>query len=242
VEGNGQITTGDTTMSIPAGAWASVPLDENGLPNGTPEGPLPYNNLDMQSLPVSLLGDQIAIAPALRPEGFVAELSFPLLHEVQPGETLFRIALQYNLPYALVAAANGITNPDLVFVGQVLVIPPPDFPINVPPLPIPEDEISTDPEIVTDLPPQQPIGIVNGYTPQGGSPEDNECNPGGTMAGQCVNDEHQICGWMMARYNRGIITLDQVLPETCRPPVLPPPEPDLICTTDSLGITTCVAP
>lgn len=44
-------------------------------------------------------------------------------HVVQPGETLFRIALKYGLSVDALARANGITNTALVYVGQVLVIP-----------------------------------------------------------------------------------------------------------------------
>lgn len=44
-------------------------------------------------------------------------------HVVQRGENLFRIALQYGLTTAELAEANNISNPSLIFVGQVLVIP-----------------------------------------------------------------------------------------------------------------------
>ncbi|MBN1122354.1 MAG: LysM peptidoglycan-binding domain-containing protein [Anaerolineae bacterium] len=44
-------------------------------------------------------------------------------HVVQAGETLYRIAAQYGLTVEQLAAANGITNPALIYVGQVLVIP-----------------------------------------------------------------------------------------------------------------------
>lgn len=44
-------------------------------------------------------------------------------HTVQPGETLFSIARRYGLTVEQVAAANGITNPALIYAGQVLVIP-----------------------------------------------------------------------------------------------------------------------
>jgi LysM repeat protein len=43
---------------------------------------------------------------------------------VQPGENLFRIALNYGLSYETLAAYNGITNPNTIYVGQVLEIPP----------------------------------------------------------------------------------------------------------------------
>lgn len=42
---------------------------------------------------------------------------------VQPGDNLFRIALRYNLPTATLAAANNIYNYNLIYSGQVLVIP-----------------------------------------------------------------------------------------------------------------------
>ncbi len=44
-------------------------------------------------------------------------------HVVQAGENLYRIALQYGTTWPVLAAANGITNPNLIYVGQVLTIP-----------------------------------------------------------------------------------------------------------------------
>jgi LysM repeat protein len=45
------------------------------------------------------------------------------IHTVAQGETLFRIATQYNVTVAAIAQANGLTNTSLIFVGQQLVIP-----------------------------------------------------------------------------------------------------------------------
>lgn len=42
---------------------------------------------------------------------------------VRPGDTLFRIALRFGVPLNRLIQANGITDPNRVFVGQVLVIP-----------------------------------------------------------------------------------------------------------------------
>ncbi|MBN1201314.1 MAG: LysM peptidoglycan-binding domain-containing protein, partial [Anaerolineae bacterium] len=47
-----------------------------------------------------------------------------IVHVVQPGENLFRIALQYNLLASIVAAYNGIPNPNVIYVGQKIRIPP----------------------------------------------------------------------------------------------------------------------
>jgi LysM repeat protein len=45
-------------------------------------------------------------------------------HVVKAGENLFRIGLQYGFTVAELAAYNGITNPNYIYVGQVILIPP----------------------------------------------------------------------------------------------------------------------
>jgi polysaccharide biosynthesis protein PslG len=42
---------------------------------------------------------------------------------VQPGDNLYRIAIQFGTTISELAAANGITNPRLIFTGQTLIIP-----------------------------------------------------------------------------------------------------------------------
>lgn len=42
---------------------------------------------------------------------------------VQPGDNLYRIALRFGVPLSSLAAANGITNYNYIYVGQVLHIP-----------------------------------------------------------------------------------------------------------------------
>lgn len=44
-------------------------------------------------------------------------------HTVQSGENMFRISLRYGTTVAAIAQANNITNPALIYVGQVLIIP-----------------------------------------------------------------------------------------------------------------------
>lgn len=46
-----------------------------------------------------------------------------IIHVVQRGENLFRIALGYGLTADVVAAANGISDPSNIVVGQRLIIP-----------------------------------------------------------------------------------------------------------------------
>lgn len=47
----------------------------------------------------------------------------PAQHIIQAGETLFRIAERYNTTVDAITAANGITDPNLISVGQTLIIP-----------------------------------------------------------------------------------------------------------------------
>ena len=47
----------------------------------------------------------------------------PIVHVVQRGENLFRIALRYNTTVDAIAAANNIRNPRFIYVGQELTIP-----------------------------------------------------------------------------------------------------------------------
>ncbi|MGH2522618.1 MAG: LysM peptidoglycan-binding domain-containing protein, partial [Anaerolineales bacterium] len=42
---------------------------------------------------------------------------------VQPGDTLFLISVRFNVTIAAIMAANGLTNPNLIFAGQRLTIP-----------------------------------------------------------------------------------------------------------------------
>jgi LysM repeat protein len=51
---------------------------------------------------------------------------------VQPGDTLGSIARRFNTTVAAIASANGIVNPNLIFVGQVLVIPTGSGPVPTP--------------------------------------------------------------------------------------------------------------
>jgi len=51
------------------------------------------------------------------------EMTEGTTHVVQAGENLFRISLRYGLTTAEMAAANNITNPALIYVGQTLAVP-----------------------------------------------------------------------------------------------------------------------
>ena len=60
-----------------------------------------------------------------------------ITHTVKRGETLAIIARSYGVTVRALAAYNGITNPDRIYVAQVLRIPRPDRPTAVSPQPSP---------------------------------------------------------------------------------------------------------
>ncbi|HKZ70973.1 MAG TPA: LysM peptidoglycan-binding domain-containing protein [Anaerolineales bacterium] len=67
------------------------------------------------------------LAAALAQSGCAAR------HTVQFGENLFRIGLKYGLAWTVLQSANGLTNPNHIFVGQVLCIPAILPPVTFPP-------------------------------------------------------------------------------------------------------------
>lgn len=49
----------------------------------------------------------------------------PAGYVVQPGDTLYTIAWRHGVDHRALAAWNGLRNPDLIYVGQRLVVAPP---------------------------------------------------------------------------------------------------------------------
>jgi len=65
VEGEGIVEAEGTSVTVPAGSLARVPLDENLSASGAPEGPEPYDPDSLRALPIKILPQTIEIAPAL---------------------------------------------------------------------------------------------------------------------------------------------------------------------------------
>ncbi|MBI3362940.1 MAG: LysM peptidoglycan-binding domain-containing protein [Chloroflexi bacterium] len=55
----------------------------------------------------------------------------PTVYVVQPGDTLGKIAAEYDVSVENLMAANGLTNPDVLDVGQTLIIPVGEFSVPV---------------------------------------------------------------------------------------------------------------
>jgi murein DD-endopeptidase MepM/ murein hydrolase activator NlpD len=66
----------------------------------------------------------------------VSTVASALIHTVQPGETLFRIATSYGLTVNELATTNSISDPTLIYTGQQLIIPgieAPQLALDLPP-------------------------------------------------------------------------------------------------------------
>jgi len=80
----------------------------------------------MRVLIVTLLISSFAMASGLRPAlatSGSATASKDQVYIVKPGETLSEIARSFGLNYQTIAAANGLTNPHRIRIGQELIIP-----------------------------------------------------------------------------------------------------------------------
>ncbi|MEP7357265.1 MAG: LysM domain-containing protein, partial [Anaerolineales bacterium] len=84
----------------------------------------------MRKLVIALLVLAL-LAPAAGPA------SADTTYIVQRGDTLFSIAVRFGVTVSALSAANGIANPNLIFVGQALTIPGPGGGGNPPPPPPP---------------------------------------------------------------------------------------------------------
>jgi len=62
----------------------------------------------------------VRAAPPVHPQ-----IQETVVHLVQPGENLFRIALRYGTTVDAIAAANSLTDPRVIYAGQRLIIPSP---------------------------------------------------------------------------------------------------------------------
>jgi hypothetical protein len=90
------------------------------------------------ALPTPQLAADAAVAPESAPaegEATGAEEGGPVVHTVQAGDTLGRISTEYSVSMEDIMAANGIDNPNLLSVGQELLIPVNGLPTPTSPAP-----------------------------------------------------------------------------------------------------------
>ncbi len=91
---------------------------------------------------ILVLATLLVPAPALAASGesteAVASQGCVAYHHVRRGENLTRISYVYGVSRWLIAQANGLYNPSLIFVGQLLCIPSSYHPVPHPQPPHPQ--------------------------------------------------------------------------------------------------------
>ena len=71
LEGEGEVTADGSTVIVPEGAYTEIPMTDDLTPAGAPSQPQPYDETDLQTLPIQVLPQEIVIAPPAAAEALV---------------------------------------------------------------------------------------------------------------------------------------------------------------------------
>lgn len=93
------------------------------------------------------------VFPAIAPTNTPEPDSGPPIHIVQAGDTLGTISQLYNVPLEDIMAENGLTNPNIISVGQQLLIP-----VGGISTPVPEDTAVPEEAVLPSPIPTEPVG------------------------------------------------------------------------------------
>jgi len=104
-------------LAIPNVAWAQVP---SGPVCQTQFTPVPVTPTVTSPAPTSPTPTQVVATVTPVP---ATPLACRAYHTVRAGETLYRIGINYGVPYEEIARANQLSNPRLIYSGQRLCIP-----------------------------------------------------------------------------------------------------------------------
>ena len=123
-------TEGETEAAQPAGAPTEAGQPTAGLPTSGIVTELASEaaatgEVSSETAAPTTAGGESTVAPALAPLGASATPtgSGTTIHVVAPGESLISIATQYGVTPDDIRTANHLTDPNLIFVGQQLIIP-----------------------------------------------------------------------------------------------------------------------
>ncbi|MEZ4667251.1 MAG: LysM domain-containing protein [Anaerolineae bacterium] len=138
IEGSAVVSSANITRVVQPGAKVGIALGGNdGLQvAGPPSEPEPFDIQFVQAAPVILLERNVAIPPAINPAptattgnpisvptACIPRADWNFSYIVQPGETLFRIAQQFNVSTSALQQANCLSDPNQIQAGQFLRVP-----------------------------------------------------------------------------------------------------------------------
>lgn len=105
--------------------------------------------------PTVVLAERVAMPTADLGQAEQGGTPGPVTHLVQDGENLFRISLAYGVSLESIMSANGLTDPRLIYAGQILAIPMAEA-IAPPALPMSPLRAATEEPVAPDLMPTSP--------------------------------------------------------------------------------------
>jgi LysM repeat protein len=119
------LATGCTLAGADAAPLITVvPQPTTAIPTPTEMAPIDVFGTQTAMAPTPEPVEQIVTpTPEVEPTAVPSGEGRPSTYTVQEGDNLFRIALRFGLTTQELAAANGITNVDVLSVGTVLTIP-----------------------------------------------------------------------------------------------------------------------
>ena len=111
---------GETEAAEPA---VLVPGDDGYVDPARRSLPLVMDATLPDAYPGPVVDAQVAVGEAVEAQPAAPEQAEPVIYEVQSGDTLVNIALQYDVSVDDIATASGLENVDVLDIGQRLVIP-----------------------------------------------------------------------------------------------------------------------
>jgi hypothetical protein len=113
LQGNAQVIAEDTIRYVPAGAEVNIPMTNDLAPAGPPERPQPYEDTQVQELPVSNLETSVEIQPAIP-----VEVLYP------PTATPAPVQVNGGVVQPVITFPPGINSEDITRTLEVITLTP----------------------------------------------------------------------------------------------------------------------
>jgi LysM repeat protein len=109
-------------IKLPSGGPVAVVTTPPGSASQTPAASV-SPSASASVAPTGSPAPATSAPPSATPSRQPTTATGEIMHTVSAGETLFGIGLQYNVPWLEIATRNGLVDPYIIHVGDVLIIP-----------------------------------------------------------------------------------------------------------------------